>query len=149
MCYMPSCLCIQYLHAHSAGSQCEPLCARVCLSNADGSTFRRPSGGKKEERKRRWESGRMDKKDRVQSSEADDCVFAEVQLFIADATEISIEMISATDFAPDISDGRRPNVYVYRAVGGKGTVVCGGVMAHMWHREIIGEVRLGGIRKSA
>lgn len=57
----------------------------------------------------------MDKKDRVQSSEADDCVFAGVHLFIADATEISIEMISATDFAQDISDGRHPNVYVYRA----------------------------------
>lgn len=66
------------------------------------------------ERERGWESGRTDKKDRVQSSEADDCVFAGVHLFIADATEISIEMIPATDFALDISDGRRPNVYVYR-----------------------------------
>lgn len=56
----------------------------------------------------------MDEKGRVQSSEADDCVFAEVHLFIADATEISIEMIPATDFVLDISDGRRPNVYVYR-----------------------------------
>lgn len=91
----------------------------------------------------------MDKKDRVQSSEADDCVFAGVHLFIADATEISIEMISATGFAQDISDGRRPNVYVYRVEARERTAVCGGVMGHMWHEEIIEEVRLGRIRKPA
>lgn len=94
------------------------LCVQVCVYRMRMAPHSdSPLVGKtKRERERGWESGRMDKKDRVQSSEADDCVFAAgVHLFIADATEISIEMISATDFAQDISDGRRPNVYVYRA----------------------------------
>lgn len=29
--YMPRCVCIHYLHAHSAGSQYELLCVRVCV----------------------------------------------------------------------------------------------------------------------
>lgn len=37
------------------------------------------------------------KNERVQSSEADDCVFVRVNLFITDAREISIEMILVTD----------------------------------------------------
>lgn len=121
--YMPRCVCIHYLHAHSAGSQYELLCVRlcvyaqvcVCLLNADGSTSWWPTAGKRE---RGWESGRTDKKEWVQSSEADDCVFVGVNLFITDATEISIEMILVTDFALDISDGRHPNVYVYRTGAG-------------------------------
>lgn len=87
----------------------------VCLLNADGSTSWWPTAGKRE---RGWESGRTDKKECVQSSEADDCVFVRVNLFITDATEISIEMILVTDFALDISDGRHPNVYVYRTGAG-------------------------------
>lgn len=61
VCYMPCCLCIHYLHAHAAGSQYEPLCASVCLSNVDGFTFWWPMSGKKEERERErvgvWEDG--------------------------------------------------------------------------------------------
>lgn len=48
------------------------------------------------------------KKKRVQSSEADDCVFVGVNLFITDAREISIEMILVTDSLLDISNGRHP-----------------------------------------
>lgn len=92
------------------------LCVQVCVFIECGWLHILMAHWWEEEREKEgWESGRMDKKDQVQSSEADDCVFAGVHLFIADATEISIEMIPATDFALDISDGRRPNVYVYRS----------------------------------
>lgn len=71
--------------------------------------------------------GGKDKIERVQSSEADDCVFVGVNLFITDAGEISIEMILVTDL-PWISPvADTQNVYVYRTRGGeraeKGTVV--------------------------
>lgn len=46
--------------------------------------------------------GGEDKNEPVQSSEADDCVFIRVNLFITDAREISIEMILVTE-SPRIS----------------------------------------------
>lgn len=58
--------------------------------------------------------GGKNKNERVQSSEADDCVFVRVNLFITDAREISIEMILVTD-SPWISPmADTQNVYVYR-----------------------------------
>lgn len=45
----------------------------------------------------RGSQGGKDKNELVQSSEADDCVFIRVNLFITDAREISIEMILVTD----------------------------------------------------
>lgn len=75
-----------------------------------------------------------------------------MNLFITDATEISIEMILVTDFALDISDGRHPNVYVYRTGAGNaerdgGMRKSDGKGEHMRCRKIIREVRLGRIRK--
>lgn len=58
--------------------------------------------------------GGKDKKERVQSSEADDCVFVGLNLFITDAREISIEMILVTQW-PCISPmADTQNVDVYR-----------------------------------
>lgn len=82
-----------------------------------------------------------------QSSEADDCVFVSVNLFITDAREISIEMIPVTD-SPWISPmADTQNVYVYRTRGesGKGRQ-CGKEQATMQYVQIIREVRLGGIK---
>lgn len=73
---------------------------------------------------RLWENegggdkGGKEKNQWVQSSEADNCVFVRVNLFITDAREISIEMILVTDL-PWISPmADTQNVYVYRTRGG-------------------------------
>lgn len=73
-----------------------------------------PALGKK---RKRGSQGGNDKNKQVQSSEADDCVFVRVNLFITDAREISIEMIVVTD-SPWISPmADTQNVYVHRTRG--------------------------------
>lgn len=68
-------------------------CVRVCLLNAAGfrSWWREREG---------WRQ--RIKTNEVQSSEADDCVFVGLNLFITDARKISIETILVTD-SPCIS----------------------------------------------
>lgn len=70
------------------------------------------------ENERGGDKGGKEKNQWVQSSEADNCVFVRVNLFITDAREISIEMILVTDL-PWISPmADTQNVYVYRTRGG-------------------------------
>lgn len=61
--------------------------------------------------------GGKDETERVQSSEADDCVFVRANLLITDAREISIEMIlvTASPWISPMADTQ--NVYVYRTGG--------------------------------
>ena len=121
-----SCCCVQYMLRHvcihclcicPAEGKYVCSCAHVVFvskrspaSDPDG-----PAPG--EGRARRGREGIKEKKKnkRVQSSEADDCVFVRANLFITDAREISIEMILVTD-SPWISPmADTQNVYVYRS----------------------------------
>lgn len=64
------------------------------------------------EKRERGSRGGRDKNEQVQSSEADDCVFVRVNLFITDAREISIEMILVTD-SPWISPTADTQMFMF------------------------------------
>lgn len=131
---------------------CAPVFARVCVCLLNAAGFRSWLASSV---KRERSHGGKDKNERVQSSEADDCVFVRVNLFITDAREISIEMILVTD-SPWISPmADTQNVYVYRTRGEsrKGQWcekergrVRSSERANMRNGEIIREVRLGRIK---
>lgn len=92
------------------------MCSRgVCFETQPGFRSRRPRAGRREGEEGKGRDKRKKKNKRVQSSEADDCVFVRANLFITDAREISIEMILVTD-SPWISPmADTQNVYVYRS----------------------------------
>ncbi len=149
-------VCTYYLHVCCAGSKY--VCVHVCLLNAAGFRSECRCWEKTEREKiekERDSHGGKDKSKQVQFSEADDCVFVRVNLFITDAKEISIEMILVTHW-PWISPmADTQNVDVYRTQGReqKGMVAWERARGRegeetMQHGEIIREVRLGGIKKA-